>query len=76
MAEDDFENKNKIDDLGKEKKQWIKEILSKVTSPNVRKCAVEQLQKRGLLKSNLVFGSTIPAIAKVNLIIAYSHTKD
>eukprot|EP00092_Neocalanus_flemingeri_P013690 GFUD01014765.1.p1 GENE.GFUD01014765.1~~GFUD01014765.1.p1 ORF type:complete len:358 (+),score=82.60 GFUD01014765.1:63-1136(+) len=46
------------------RRQWIKEFLSKVIS--VRTGAREQLQKRGLLKSNLVFGSTISAIAKTD----------
>ena len=40
-----------------------KEVLSKVVK--VRNYAKVELQRRGILRSNLVFGSNIPTIVKV-----------
>ena len=50
-------------DVHKARKILIKEVVSKAIS--VRDGAREKLQKRGLLKSNRVFGSNIPSIVKV-----------
>ena len=55
-------------DFYKERKKKIKEVVSKAIS--MRDGVKESLQKRGLLKSKLVFGSNIPAIAKVKTMFA------
>ena len=52
-------------DFYKERKKMVKEVVSKAIS--MRDGVKESLQKRGLLKSKLVFGSTIPAIVKVRI---------